>query len=121
MLSNLRLYIYYKLHTFVSVPANPCSLKPCKNGGTCVRGRSVAGYSCQCRVGYSGQNCEKGRLYTGLWFSKIHYSIVSSNCYRSQMWTEPTIHWLCQPLPNQLRQFIPGLHRIMQARHLLRM
>ena len=31
---------------------------PCRNGGTCVN--SVGGYSCHCKAGYSGINCEIG-------------------------------------------------------------
>ncbi|CAB3403309.1 unnamed protein product [Caenorhabditis bovis] len=36
-----------------------CSLKPCYNDGKCQKTRQLErGYSCQCRPGYEGANCE---------------------------------------------------------------
>lgn len=39
-----------------------CGSNPCQNGGTCVEG--IARYTCNCRYGYRGTNCEHrtGRL-----------------------------------------------------------
>ena len=37
---------------------NECSPDPCKNGGTCVD--LVGSYRCNCKTGYSGDDCETG-------------------------------------------------------------
>jgi hypothetical protein len=39
------------------LPSDPCSLKPCLNGGQCIR-TDVSTYQCQCAPGFAGQNCE---------------------------------------------------------------
>ena len=37
-----------------------CSSSPCLNGGSCDPQNTTAmGYSCTCRLGYEGVNCEK--------------------------------------------------------------
>ena len=36
----------------------PCAKKPCQNGGICTETGNNS-RSCQCAVGYSGENCEK--------------------------------------------------------------
>lgn len=42
--------------TRCEVKVKPCSLHPCKNGGTCQElGDST--YECKCKLGYGGQNC----------------------------------------------------------------
>lgn len=45
---------------FFKVQGTPCSLTPCKNGGTCVP--AISGddmpYTCNCLQGYIGENCE---------------------------------------------------------------
>ena len=38
--------------------AGPCAKKPCLNGGICTEAGNNS-RSCQCAVGYSGENCEK--------------------------------------------------------------
>lgn len=45
---------------FFKVQGTPCSLTPCKNGGTCVpaiSGEDIP-YTCNCLPGYIGENCE---------------------------------------------------------------
>ncbi|XP_052785042.1 uncharacterized protein LOC128220615 [Mya arenaria] len=39
-----------------AIGVDECQSNPCLNGATCIRG--VAGYTCSCLVGYSGNNCE---------------------------------------------------------------
>ena len=39
--------------------ADPCAIKPCKNGGQCTKISSTA-FSCQCKLGYSGDSCDTG-------------------------------------------------------------
>ena len=42
-----------------SLEINEClTIKPCKNGATCVN--NVGGYRCLCAPGYKGQHCEQG-------------------------------------------------------------
>ena len=38
-----------------------CLPNPCSNGGSCVDG--VNNYSCICRVGYTGDLCETGKVH----------------------------------------------------------
>ena len=38
---------------------NDCQNSPCKNGGSCVDG--INDYTCICRNGYNGSNCENGK------------------------------------------------------------
>ena len=51
---------------------DPCASKPCQNEGVCVVNRQT--YMCQCPSGFSGQNCETGRVYqTSNKFSDISF------------------------------------------------
>ena len=43
-----------------SLDVDECVLNPCKNGASCKD--KVNGYKCQCKAGYSGTNCETGKL-----------------------------------------------------------
>ena len=38
---------------------NDCMPNPCENGGNCTAG---VAYSCTCIPGYTGTNCETGKL-----------------------------------------------------------
>jgi collagen type VI alpha len=40
--------------------AGVCSPSPCRNGGTCIPG--VGTYTCECRAGFLGKNCEQGKI-----------------------------------------------------------
>lgn len=46
---------------------NPCVLQPCGNRGVCWSDRR-GNYSCACRVGHTGRDCERGQ------FLIFHYS-----------------------------------------------
>ncbi|XP_053672067.1 basement membrane-specific heparan sulfate proteoglycan core protein [Anopheles nili] len=36
----------------------PCADDPCSNAGTCLEAQTAHGYSCLCRDGYTGKNCQ---------------------------------------------------------------
>uniref|UniRef100_A0AAG5CPX2 Basement membrane-specific heparan sulfate proteoglycan core protein n=1 Tax=Anopheles atroparvus TaxID=41427 RepID=A0AAG5CPX2_ANOAO len=36
----------------------PCAEDPCNNAGTCMEAQAAQGYTCLCREGYTGQNCQ---------------------------------------------------------------
>ena len=38
-----------------------CFKKPCQNGDVCVDGINT--YSCKCKTGYTGGNCETSKFY----------------------------------------------------------
>ncbi len=40
-----------------TLPPNPCSPNPCRNGGTC-QANNVGGFMCLCPVGFEGICCE---------------------------------------------------------------
>ena len=46
----------HKWLTLCSPDIDDCANSPCRNGATCIDG--VAQYSCKCKAGYDGDNCE---------------------------------------------------------------
>lgn len=50
--------ISMKLHCYFSIDIDECSSSPCQNDGTCRD--HLNGYSCFCRTGFTGRNCESG-------------------------------------------------------------
>ena len=60
-----------------------CDSKPCQNGGTCVE--DTTGYTCTCASGYTGTNCQTGKVtHSGIvliisfhYFYKIMSSLSS--------------------------------------------
>ena len=49
--------------THCNIPVDPCEvLQPCQNSGTCILNKTLSQqYSCQCRVGYEGYDCDYDR------------------------------------------------------------
>ena len=50
-----------KIHFFITIiclDINECSPNRCQNGATCVD--LVGSYRCDCKSGYTGNNCETG-------------------------------------------------------------
>ena len=41
---------------------SPCSSSPCQNGGTCLPNYRYDTFICLCPQGFTGKECEKGRL-----------------------------------------------------------
>ena len=39
-----------------------CSSSPCQYSGTCVHTGNGTGYSCVCVQGYTGDNCQTGKI-----------------------------------------------------------
>ena len=62
-----------KLLTSFTLDIDECASSPCQNGGTCVD--VVNAYTCNCVLGYTGNNCETGNL-------SIHpcYLIYNMSC-----------------------------------------
>ena len=60
------------LSTVFIVAAQPCSVNPCQNGGTCIRMGHL--FRCNCRPGYYGYRCQFAHgtmitfLYVWFWF-----------------------------------------------------
>ena len=83
--------------------ADPCAKKPCLNGGICTETGNNS-RSCQCAVGYSGENCEKStyrhidcKLCVNNSCNIGYFSYLSFFC-------EPTLNYdLLQIVPCKLR------------------
>nr|XP_037874357.1 basement membrane-specific heparan sulfate proteoglycan core protein isoform X3 [Bombyx mori] len=72
-------------------PVNPCSLHPCRNGGTCKPDRnSWMNHTCDCPLGYAGASCQmplelgqsvgfNGNGYVELPASLLRYDELASN------------------------------------------
>ena len=61
---------------------NSCVSTPCLHNATCLGGYTARGYVCECQDGYSGEQCEKGRvkedgLYCFLRVKCTQYSFVT--------------------------------------------
>jgi len=70
---------YRKFLFFVNL-VNKCASSPCQHGGTCEN--QVLGYTCTCKPGYSGNNCQTGMsIYTHT-DSERKYRILELSSYR---------------------------------------
>ena len=54
---DIRVVCMWKLYTLCNIIGNnACDLNKCQNGATCIPGNFA--YSCTCRPGWTGENCE---------------------------------------------------------------
>ena len=44
---------------------SPCEPNPCKNGGIC-KNAGIGEYTCECKNGYTGRDCQQGSILYGL-------------------------------------------------------
>ena len=72
-------YLYTKFEILKNLfsDVNECVSLPCKHDGTCTD--HVNSYSCTCKPGYTGINCETGKWNTGRLtrFIKLVFYIVT--------------------------------------------
>ena len=73
------LYVFnYHLHlsnACVLFPdINECAPAPCQNGATCID--LLASYRCECKSGYSGNNCETGE---NIWLRALFFCVGNYN------------------------------------------
>ena len=54
---------------FFNLDIKECEFVSCRNGGTCVD--EVARYMCQCMLGYTGVDCETGKIF----FQYVYFSM----------------------------------------------
>ena len=58
-----------------------CSQNPCQNGGTCAD--HINTYSCDCAVGYTGQECETGKLVR-IWCMETYTQLTKKYYFASK-------------------------------------
>ena len=65
------LYLQWaKIFLYLVIDANECRLSaPCKNGATCAA-TGVNTYTCTCAAGYTGTNCDQGKLFHPIYLHK---------------------------------------------------
>ena len=52
------LFLLVSTSSPVELPSPCMTTSPCVNGGTCIMRCEAPGYTCVCREGYTGQDCE---------------------------------------------------------------
>ena len=52
-----------------------CMESPCNNNGTCIDG--IASYTCECPLGFEGQDCETSKLSLEVISIKYYYMYYS--------------------------------------------
>ncbi|XP_069688891.1 cubilin [Periplaneta americana] len=59
-----------------NVPVDPCISQPCQNSGTCVRVPGSSSYTCTCRAGFRGTNCQEEEQSCGGVFTDLSGTIT---------------------------------------------
>ena len=49
-----------------------CSSMPCENGAVCFEASNNNGFFCQCPTGFTGTNCENGKM----WYKDYCWHVV---------------------------------------------
>lgn len=65
------------LFRFLLPDINDCVNHTCENGGSCVDG--VNNYSCNCLVGFTGQQCQIGKFLLSLWLLLLVFNVFFVN------------------------------------------
>ena len=67
-----------------------CASNPCLNGATCTQSLNL--YTCSCATGYTGMNCETGKLLILLdvvsifyWYI-LRYTVIAGKCIQILVW-----------------------------------
>ena len=67
--------------TFNLFKANPCALKPCKNGGKCKSSRTT--FKCICMGRSYGKRCEKGKLLFTIFNNVTHEKSILTQTFKN--------------------------------------
>ena len=51
-----------------------CASSPCQNGGSCID--ALNAYSCNCILGYEGDNCEIGKILQNLVLFLVYHMLI---------------------------------------------
>ena len=62
---------------FAYLDAEECASQPCQNGGQCFDGLGTNAYACLCLAGWTGTNCENGKLVLSQIFVKARPFFLS--------------------------------------------
>ena len=74
-----------------------CSSNPCLNGGSC--NEENAGYSCTCRSGYKGNNCQGSLFICSNYFELIQTSLLLKYCF-------PCFYFIYFRWNSRIKQFL---------------
>ena len=61
----------FYLSSIIFLDIDDCESGPCQNVGTCIDG--VNSYTCTCNPGYTGHDCETGRITHILRVQKLYF------------------------------------------------
>ena len=79
---------------------NECTNNPCKNGATCVN--LDGSYRCDCKSGYTGNNCESGERNVSFSFYILSFSLPFT--LKS---SAPLSKFFCFPIQTSVQKIDP--------------